>query len=307
MLRHAIPPARRYTKVSHDVVRHPRLNSDAKVLLIYVQGLPDTGDDKCLSAHAARLGITGRAFQKAKELLGACGFLHQWRHQVGRGRWVTDQLLANVTLTGEEAALVRDGVPPSAQEPTIGQPSCPSAGRSGLQDEDSMEEELPHPPPQASDAAPAEAEQVGESERVLLSLRHLNRDLLLGVREARELAPLAAEWLRRGVSGGDLARALSAGLPTGGVRSAAGFLRHRLTQKLPAASPPSGEGDTPPVRTLLACDGPGDEHLFRPLADETTCPRCRKRAAAAKQPSTDPTAWRKRINDLVAEAAPRRV
>ncbi|MFD7424663.1 hypothetical protein ACFV6M_30055 [Streptomyces californicus] len=67
MLRHAIAPSRRYTKASHDVVRHPRLCSDAKILILYVQGLPEGEAGLALSEHARKLGIRGRAFQRLKE------------------------------------------------------------------------------------------------------------------------------------------------------------------------------------------------------------------------------------------------
>ncbi|TGA83991.1 hypothetical protein E2651_42840, partial [Streptomyces sp. MZ04] len=115
MLRHAIAPTRRYTKASHDVVRHQALNSDAKILLLYVQGLSEAdASAHSLGEHAARLGIKGRAYQRAKQLLDDNGYLHAWRWQGERGRWVTEQLLANVTLTREEASAVRaGGAPPS--------------------------------------------------------------------------------------------------------------------------------------------------------------------------------------------------
>ncbi len=41
------------------------------------------------------------------------------------------------------------------------------------------------------------------------------------------------------VSGADLRRVLTSDLPPGGVRSAVGFLRHRLVQKMPAAVAPA--------------------------------------------------------------------
>ncbi|GAA4914222.1 hypothetical protein ACFPM3_22940 [Streptomyces coeruleoprunus] len=316
MLRHAIAPARRYTKASHDVVRHRRLNSDAKILLLYVQGLPEGAADKPLSECAADLGIKGRAYQRAKEQLAACGYLFEWRSQNGRGRWTTDQLLANITLTREEAARLRDGVPPTAQEPTAGGPAGRMVGGSLPEDEDCKENELPHPPPEepaaevpevpeVPEATEADAPEVVEAERALLSLRHIRTDLLLGVREARELAGVAAEWLRRGVSAGELCRVLTSGLPANGVRSAVGFLRHRLTEKLPAPSPPPGADGWTPVtgpKPLVVCEGPGSEHVFRPLGDETQCPACRTAAAAAAHSPTPPpaaaTPWRQRVHQL---------
>ncbi|WP_328845267.1 hypothetical protein [Streptomyces sp. NBC_00258] len=341
MLRHAIAPVRRYTKASHDVVRHSRLNSDAKVLLLYVQGLPESeaAAPKPLSEHAARLGLKGRAYQKAKQLLADCGYLHEWREQGARGRWVTEQLLANVTLTRDEASRVREGGPgadvddyvPSERPPTVGGPGERTVGDSP-QTEDLGVKDLPHPPPQdrrAPDAdetpvveepepeseaepgtAPAPAPELAEAEGVLLSLRHTHRDLLLGVREARLLADAAAEWLRRGVSAPDLRRALTTGLPTDGIRSAVGFLRHRLIQKLPAArrqvtpTPPPEQAAPPARRGLVTCPGPGTEHVFRPRNDETHCLRCRTAAAFEATLQLQPLSeqWRTRVQECAAPA-----
>ncbi|KAA0942869.1 hypothetical protein [Streptomyces apricus] len=317
MLRHAIAPVRRYTKASHDVVRHSRLNSDAKVLLLYVQGLPEAAGPGSLSDHAAKLGLKGRAYQKAKQLLGECGYLHEWREQGARGRWVTEQLLANVTLTRDEASRARAGeagevVPPAERPPVVGGPGDREVGDC-TEKEDPGEKNLPHPPPEDravadtdGTAAAAAEPELAEAEGVLLSLRHVHRDLLLGVREARALAGAAAEWLRRGVSAADLRRALTTGLPTDGIRSAVGFLRHRLTKKLPAArarathEPPPERYESPARRALVTCPGPGAEHVFRPRADETHCLRCRTTAAfeATFQPLSAP--WRTRVQECVS-------
>ncbi|MER7108392.1 hypothetical protein [Streptomyces sp. NPDC000229] len=304
MLRHVIAPERRFTKVSHDLVRHRRLGSDAKLLVIYVQGLPENeAMTKPLGEHAEDLGMKPRAFQRAKEELLASGFFHHWRRQSGRGRWITDQLLSNVTLTGEEANRLRDGVepqppaspPPSVPEPTVGEPE-PRAVAGSPPEEEDREKNTPHPPPEEP---PASAEVVA-AERVLLSLRHSHRELWLGVREARGLADAAAEWLRRGFSTADLHHALTTGLPPGGVRSAVGFLRHRLVQKLPVPLEPR-----PVVRGLAVCEGPGDEHVFRPVGDETHCGPCRQEAAARASSAGQPSRrravpWRTLVEEVTA-------
>ncbi|WJV47984.1 hypothetical protein [Streptomyces flavofungini] len=333
MLRHAIAPARRYTKASHDVVRHPYLNSDAKILLLYVQGLPDAdAAARSLSEHAARLGITGRAYQRAKQLLADSGYLHEWRWQGERGRWITDQLLANVTLTREGAGVVREGgcpeppvpppVPPSvspsgplvppmspsARRRTVGRPRPRDVG--GSYPDKNVGEDLSHLPPEAKSAAEPDGArpsvpEVAEAERVLLSLRHVSRELLLGVREARGLADAAAEWLRRGVSAAELRVALTAGLPVEGVRSAVGFVRHRLERKLPAVAEVApvalpGVG----VGALVTCEGPGDEHVFRRVGEERECGRCRVAAAGvaaaareggAREGAVRVVPWRERV------------
>ncbi|MFI6103722.1 hypothetical protein [Streptomyces sp. NPDC051310] len=327
MLRHAIAPLRRFTKVSHDLVRHPRLNSDAKLLLIHIQGLPDHKVGKPLGEHATDLGMKPRAYQKAKQLLVECGYFHEWQWQDRRGRWNTDQLCSNVTLTREEASRVRHGVPPegppSVPEPAVGETAPRNLGGPPPVEED-QKKNAPHPPPQDPDAAEAPevperpdgpgasgvperqeepgasgAPEVAQAERVLLSLRHTHPGLLLGVREARGLADAAAEWLRRGLTAKDLHRALTQGLPADGVRSAVGFVRHRLVAKLPAPAEPS---PSLPARGPVACGGPGDEHYFRPLGDETHCGRCRTAAAAAPPARRRAIPWRALVEQEAARA-----
>ncbi|MFD6586825.1 hypothetical protein ACFWED_08075 [Streptomyces anulatus] len=323
MLWHAIAPSRRYTKASHDVVRHPRLCSDAKVLILYVQGLPDGGTDLALSEHARKLDIKGRAYQRAKEQLLLCGFVHERRVMGERGRWVTQQVFSNVPLADAEVsplwcdAGLGVAASPSARFPTVGQPGPRTVGHQLPVDEE-REKNSSHPPTEAP-CVEAVLElltaEEAQAERVLLSLRHVSRGLHLGVAEARVLVGQAVEWLRRGVSAGELRRVLSSDLPEGGVRSAVGFLRHRLTQKMPEATvpaarevqpvpmpmqererepvpdpepePPASDTASLPavpryVPPLVTCPGPGPEHVFRAMAGETECPDCRQAAAWAR-------------------------
>lgn len=361
MLRHVIAPSSGWTKAPHTVVRDRRMNSDAKVLLLYVQGLPDSATDRPLGELARRLEIKGRTYQLAKKQLMEHGYVHEWRAQADGGRWATEQLFTNTPLTSDEARTVRatlepDGgrapgvaaaasPPPGKRYPTVGGPASRTAG--GYEpEEDHSDKTTPHPPseaerpeqrraqpepelglmqepepareptpelnpeptpeptpepeptrelhPSAADSTPAPhaapashlapaphpASQLAKAERLLLSLRHTRRDLLLGVREARGLAVEAVKWLEGGLSEEDVRHALLAARPEGGVHSAVGFLRHRLIEKcpvtpLPAPPPP------PPVRELIACAGEGEEHVFRPLDDETLCVDCRRAAAYA--------------------------
>ncbi|EHM30721.1 hypothetical protein SPW_0880 [Streptomyces sp. W007] len=329
MLRHVIAPSSGWTKAPHTVVRDRRLNSDAKVLLLYVQGLPDSATDRPLGELAGKLEMKGRPYQLAKKQLVEHGYLHEWRAQGEGGRWATDQLFTNTPLTSAEARTVRArlepdggrspgvaaaaGPPPSTRQPTVGRPASRTAG--GYEpEEDHSDKTTPRPPSEAErpEARLAEAEagarlaeaeaevaaeaagrpgprpapaphpasQLAKAERLLLSLRHTRRDLLLGVREARGLAVEAVKWLEGGLPEGDLRQALLADPPEAGVRSAVGFLRHRLIQKcpvtpLPAPPPP------PPARELIACAGEGEEHVFRPLGDERQCVDCRRAAAYA--------------------------
>ncbi|MGW0310078.1 hypothetical protein [Streptomyces flavidovirens] len=338
MLRHAIAPSRDYLKAPHAIVRHSRLNNDAKMLLLYVLGLPESRCNKPLGEHAARLGIKPRAYQKAKALLVECGFLREDKWQNGRGRWVTEQVVTNDVA-----------VSPSVRFPAVGDSTDRVVGGSPTEDEEQEKKNTPHPPPEPepepftaragercgegegqvpyeppaerADDPPGELPdnlrgELAEAERVLLSLRRLDRNLHLGVREARGLVEMAGEWLRRGVSPGELRRALSTGLPVNGVRSAVGFLRHRLVQKMPEVPPVARPLDTaglPPDRfrsELVLCAGPGDDHAFRPVAGETECGECRRasaRAAAGYEPrprtETVRAPWRERVASAGAGTA----
>ncbi|MGW6099426.1 hypothetical protein ACWFRK_34925 [Streptomyces sp. NPDC055157] len=312
MLRHVIAPSRRFTKASHDVVRHPRLSSDAKILLLYVQGLPEGTPCKPLSELAKKLGIKGRAYQKAKEQLVAHGYVHEWRSQGDRGRWVTEQLVANTPVTSEQAADLRGAPPttspPSTQIPTVGEPAARTVG--GCKPvEDHSDKTTPHPPSEAEPATdpepeptprPADSPQLACAERALLSLRHTRRELHLGVCEARALAVEAVKWLERGLSESDLRQALLAERPEDGVRSAFGFLRYRLIQKLPADSAPPPLPQLPSPAALVVCSSPGEEHVFRPLGEETECAPCRQATACATfygapAPEPDRIPWRERF------------
>ncbi|MGW9450736.1 hypothetical protein [Streptomyces sp. NPDC055632] len=282
------------------------MNSDAKLLLLYVQGLPESEADKPLGEHADELELKPREYQRAKKLLTAGGYFHEWKVQDHRGHWSTSQFLSNVPLTREEAVAIRNAAPvqreedgtdrPSGANPAVGSPETRSVGGLPPVDEDCGKNSS-HPPTEEQPVEEPSAEpEVATAERLLLSLRHQSRDLLLGVREARGLAEAAAEWLRRGVSVAELRHALTAHLPVDGVRSAVGFLRHRLTVKLPerpsetAAAVPAGGG-------IVICEGPGKEHTFRQVGDETHCRSCRlERARTRPEPAPEPgggaVAWR---------------
>ncbi|MFC9187070.1 hypothetical protein [Streptomyces cyaneofuscatus] len=350
MLSHVIPPPRGYTKVSNALVRQSRLGSDAKILVMYVQGLPEGDRDKALSEHARDLHFTGRRYQKAKTELVASGYLHEKRETVAGGRWRTVQVFSNFPLTDDQAARLRAGVPadgyervstgpvPTARFPTVGAPSGPAVGGLLPADEE-LGKNASHPPTEAGGDEPEDLEEAsggssgepteeptGESaeepavepavepsdgpevalaEGVLLSLRHEQRQLHLGVREARTLAGLAAEWLRRGVTAADLRRALCGGLPAEGVRTAVGFLAHRLREKLPAApeAVPAPQPPLPPP-ALITCAGPGEEHMFRPHVPwATTCGPCHREeqrafwadAQARADAAPEPPPWRERF------------
>ncbi|MFI9239516.1 hypothetical protein [Streptomyces sp. NPDC053079] len=273
MLRHVIAPARFFTQVPNEIIRHPRLSADAVRLLQWQLSLPD-GAHQSLSETAKQAGIKKTAFGHAKQQLLDEGFLHEWRRQGVAGRWRTTQLVSNVPLTPEEALAVRDrdaqtsptaaeptAVAPTAVAPTVGEPTPRAVGRS----QENTEENTPHPPhPLAERGAQA-----------LTAVTRGERRLRLSGRDIRALAPLAAEWLTRGATLADLRDAVTSGLPDT-VHSPAGITRDRLTRKMPDPAP-EPEPRPQPLRSCSA----GCGRLIRPVADESACRDCRVDGAAA--------------------------
>ncbi|MEU1783074.1 hypothetical protein ABZ545_26850 [Streptomyces abikoensis] len=257
MFRHAIAPTRFYTPVSNEIIRHPRLSSDAKCLLLWQLSLPP-GADEALSESARRAGIKKTAFGHAKRELIAEGYVHEWRRSGPRGRWSTTQLVSNVPLTPAEALALRDGrdtvTPPTDSSPAPGQPTGHAVGRP----QENTGENTPNP------RATAALTAVSRSER----------RLRLSARDVKALAPLAAEWFSRGATLAELRDALTSGLPDA-VRSPVGLARDRLTRKMPDPAPEP----TPPPVPLSSCAG-GCGRVFRPVTDEATCLDCRTERAA---------------------------
>ncbi|MFB7966130.1 hypothetical protein [Streptomyces rubiginosohelvolus] len=110
------------------------------------------------------------------------------------------------------------GADPEALEPgrVAAAPDPAAAPAEAVPSPEQAPGSVPAPPPHPTG-------QLAKAERLLLSLRHTRRDLLLGVREARALAVEAVKWLEGGLPEGDLRQALPADPPEGGVRSAVGL------------------------------------------------------------------------------------
>ncbi|MEU7181702.1 hypothetical protein [Streptomyces celluloflavus] len=324
MLRHAIAPARFFSQVPNEIIRHPRLSSDAVRLLTWQLSLPD-GADESLSATAKRAGIKKTAFIRAKRELSAEGYLHKWRRQGQAGLWSTVQLVSNVPLDPAEAAGVRDGRPADGV-PAAGKPTGRAVGRSP----ENTVENTPNPPspdeqpdyrapglghtaapdgreggqsrndedapaPEAAATASVPRELVDRGAQALAAVSHGERRLRLGGREVRRLAPLAGEWLQRGSTIREIQEALTSGLPET-VHCSAALVHNRLVRKMPEAPSfgeqrATGAPAAPRVAAMRECTG---EHLqpllFRPVDDERLCAACRCEQAEAAVDSDSPAA-----------------
>ncbi len=151
--------------------------------------------------------------------------------------------------------------------------------------------------PPAQGAAPAQAQapaaphtsEAGPSPAYLALARlgHEDRRLPLSVSDCAALEPQAAEWLARGVSVNYLISALTAGLPAQ-VDSPLGFIRKRLTDKIPPRIPTAdsaspGTPDSATARRILIectdCGRPGQPEALL----DGLCRPCR----TTRQPDTD--------------------
>jgi hypothetical protein len=278
MFRHVIAPARFFSQLPNEIIRHPRLSSDAVRLLAWQLSLPE-GADEPLSKSARRAGIKRIAFQKAKRLLLAEGYLHEWRRQGDGGRWQTVQLVSNVALTPEEARAAwqgENGPSPATTSPAAGEPATRPVGS---QPRKNTTEKTSHPPasdpvsdpPPATPPAPVEV----QAEALLLSLsRDEPRLRPMTPRKAAKWAPLAARWLDQGLSHEEIRATLTSDLDT--ARSPLGVLLWRLKHALPEVVPALPAPAAPRVAQMRECTGREHAHprLFMPRADEPECGAC---------------------------------
>jgi hypothetical protein len=301
--RHHIAPPRAFTQFSHDLIRHPRLSSDAVRLLTWQLSLPD-GAREPLSRTAERARIGACAFTRAKRQLKEEGFVHERRVQGPGGHWVTQQLVSNVPLSDAEAAKILARMPVHTLSATVSpqvapSPGIPAAGAptprptDGHPRKDPGEntshrpaEPEPEPEPQP-DAAPHAAE-VSEAARALVAaLPRLSPDLRRIPRGMyAELARLVSRWLAAGHTPTDIRTHILRGLPDDGtpVHRPGGLLRYllrdippapTLISSGPASQQPAFTRPSSRLAALRECEGDHVQAtLFRPVAEETLCRAC---------------------------------
>ncbi|MFE3072002.1 hypothetical protein [Streptomyces sp. NPDC059247] len=154
--RHFIAPSSAFTRFSHELIRHPRLSSDAVRLLTWQLSLPG-GATENLSRTAERAGIGATAFTRAKRQLISEGFVHERRVQGTGGCWSTQQLVSATPLTAAQASKLLGGTPvrhasaqvaPGPRNPAVGAPGPRPAD--GHPEEDPREK-TSHLPPETGD------------------------------------------------------------------------------------------------------------------------------------------------------------
>ncbi|MFJ7127382.1 hypothetical protein [Streptomyces sp. NPDC098101] len=305
--RNVIAPTHAFGQYSHDIIRHPRLDSDAVRLLTWQLSLPREARES-LSRTAQRARIGACAFTRAKRQLKDEGFVHERRVQGAGGLWITQQLVSSTPLTADEATKILARNPlPTCQEtaspqvapsprnraagaPTAGAPKTPSTGGHPEKEPVENTSNLPSPtdepvsePVSEPDETPASPRQ--EEARALIGTLPLLSPALRHIPPAMhdELTHLATRWLEAGHTPTDVHEHVLRGLPGTGtpVHRPGGLIRYLLREVPPrtlpqlASSPPDGPRLSPRLAGTRECAG---EHtqpmLFRPVADEAYCREC---------------------------------
>ncbi|WP_444971962.1 MarR family transcriptional regulator [Streptomyces sp. SAI-25] len=275
----------------------------------FVDHLPE-GASMSVKQLAKQLPLYGQqAISTALTALSVAGHLRRVRCPVGAGeetRWVfrtfwsrtaRDNEWWNTFLAAEtastQAANTDMAVPPPSARTEV--PSMPAPV--GVDDQRHLEppavpqQRHTHPTgttPQPSSALAREAATPPTAEPGLspayVALARLGREdhrLALSADDCAALEPRAAEWLARGVSVDYLTTALTAGLPAE-INSPVGFLRRRLTTKLPPHLPPATTTRptpaTPAARVLVECTDCGTPGPSQALPDGL-CRPCRETCA----------------------------
>ncbi len=271
----------------------------------FVDHLPE-GASMSVKQLAKQLPLYGQqAISTALTALSVAGHLRRVRCPVGAGeetRWVFrtfwsrtardnewwNTFLATETATAQ-AAITDVAVPPPparAEEPLRPAPvgvairrhteppgvpqqrNTPSMGTAS-QPPSAFTRKASTPPTAESGPSPA-----------YVALARLGREdhrLALSADDCAALESQAAEWLARGVTVDYLTSALTAGLPAE-INSPIGFLRRRLTTKLPPNLPPQATRPTPAApsaRVLVECTECGTPGPSEALPDGL-CRPCRE-------------------------------
>ncbi|MCZ7417769.1 MULTISPECIES: hypothetical protein [unclassified Streptomyces] len=283
MFRHVSAPTRFYSQIPNELIRNPRLNGTAVRLLSWALSLPAESRET-LTSLAEKMPEGRMAVRKARGQLTEEGYVHTRHLQCAEsGRWRTVVLVSNTALrTPEEVdaafAACTVGHPPTDQDPPVGPPPEQALGEQPLENngENTHHPPRPEPTPEpdaAPDAAPGAGRDAARDEapepspgpepdgaavRALVDVGRAEPRLRLGLAEAARLAPLAREWLARGVSLAEFREAMTAGLP-GRVYAPAKLLAHRLREKLPppvAPPEPSKPSASPPLAECAECCDP---------------------------------------------------
>ncbi|MFD4659248.1 hypothetical protein ACFWP2_26860 [Kitasatospora sp. NPDC058444] len=255
---HRSAHVRDFTVLPNALLQYRRLSYTARGLLADLLSRPDGWRED--GRHMADSSPQGRgAVRKALKELTDAGFYRVEKIRMPDG-----------TIRTETHVYDTPWCAPGATPPAPGRAATGAAGSPVVKN---RHKEPSLPASSDGDVRPEERDEASETEEVREAMATLFRvirpdpRLRLGEAEARELAPLVAEWLARGSTPADLTHALLPGLPVP-MHSAAAVLRYRLEHKMPPARPAA----RPPARYAECAEchdpvpGPG---ICRPCAGLT--------------------------------------
>ncbi|MEV0488769.1 MarR family transcriptional regulator [Streptomyces atratus] len=266
----------------------------------YVDHLPD-GAAMDIKSLARSIPLYGQmAVGSALRALGVAGHLRYAQCRVeerGQVRWVTRTFWSRTARDNEWWGAFLDAENNRATQ----EANAPRAG-----DESQAPAPVTPAEPATQPASPAPVPVVpqqrapepapGHSSPAYLALARLGRiepRLALSATDCSVLESLAAQWFARGVDADYLTHALTSGLPDQ-VGSPIGFVRRRLTDKIPPHLPTTPTPATPgtPVRRLMVecteCGTPGPSEAL----PDGLCRPCRTPALgqAPTAPADPPVA-----------------
>ncbi|MFD8478805.1 hypothetical protein [Kitasatospora sp. NPDC059673] len=245
---HRSAHARNFTVLPNDMLQFRMLSYTAKGLLVDLLSRPDGWrEDSRLMADTSPQGRG--AIRKALRELTAAGFYRVEKIRMPDGTIVSENHVYDTPQPVPQPSTTRP-VPGAAnsggsdaliknryQEPTL--PAEATAVEAAVAEVTAVEAavaEAAVEPPGEAPAVPDE--QTRAAVAALYRAIRPEPRLRLGEAEARTLAPLVAQWLERGATHADLARALVPGLPVP-MHSPTAILRDRLERKMPPDQPPA--------------------------------------------------------------------
>ncbi|MEV7104205.1 MarR family transcriptional regulator [Streptomyces atroolivaceus] len=277
--------------------QQPRSATDVTLLPLrerhiagFIDQLPD-GAAMDVKGLAKQLPLYGQqAVGSALKALSVAGYLRRVRCLVtgegGQVRWVFRTFWSRTARDNEwwGAFVGAERGRPQVAEPVAVSPVAPVV----------PQQRAPEPDrPVLAGVSPAYA--------ALAQLGRADARLALSAADCAVLEPLAAAWFTRGVDADYLVQALVAGLPAG-VDSPVGFVRRRLTDKIPPQVPvapaPPAPG-TPVRRVMMECTKCGVPGRAEALPDGL-CRACRQPEERAPEASAELPAERD-VRAYVAE------
>ncbi|HTJ66676.1 MAG TPA: helix-turn-helix domain-containing protein [Actinospica sp.] len=241
---HRSAHTRYFTTLGNEVLRDNRLSFCARGILGHLLSLPD-GQRADIRTLADRTPEGRERVAAALRELEKFGYLKRAVMRTARGRLYTKVEVFD-SLDGASSQVEPD-------------PGFPEPGRSDASSDANhpvkkRDEETTLPRPRIGDVVGVEGGREGISfadskaaADVIARVARAEPKLALGWAEALQLAPLVAEWRRRGASDMHIISSLTAGLPHHGVHHPLRFIEARLRTKMPAersAAPPRFECDS---------------------------------------------------------------